>query len=244
MVRAGLAYVRRVPDLWIPLVDDGDRRDARLQLPGRAPAAREADVPRRRHDVHDAVLDHQHRFAHRRAVDRAAQGASPSATSSWRAPRSGVDDARCSSSRRTSRGRSRSAWSWAGRASRSSPRRRRSCRSRPRPRCADACSRSRRSSSSAAPRSAARSSASSARSGGRAPASRSVRFACLVRGRVRHRRGAPRAPRCDARPGRRRRQEHDVAGRLTPGVRLATRAQPPSGGQDPRRGVRDLRGGT
>ncbi len=49
-------------------------------------------------------------------------------------------------------------------------------------------------------------------------AARGHRPRCLrlpVRRRVRHRRRSPRAPRCDARPGRRRRQEQHVAGRLT-----------------------------
>ena len=39
-LRAGLRYVRSVPDLWIPLDDDGGRRHPHLQLPGRVPALR------------------------------------------------------------------------------------------------------------------------------------------------------------------------------------------------------------
>ena len=118
-----------------PARDDGDRRDARLQLPGRAPAAREADVPRRRHDVHDAVLDHQHRFARRRAVDRATQAHhhSPHHRGEHRvrcrdAPARRHAEPRVDLPDRHGRG--------LGEHLASSPRRRRSCRSRPRPRCA------------------------------------------------------------------------------------------------------------
>ena len=105
-LREGLRYVVDTGAATGPRAHGGDRH-AGVQLPGRAAAARQGDVQRRRRDARRAVRVHEHRLGHRRTGQRARSAGespvrprrrSPSAPcSSWR--RSRPPSASSSSSR-------------------------------------------------------------------------------------------------------------------------------------------------
>ena len=84
-VRAGLRYVRREPELWIPLGTDGDRGDPRLQLPVRPAAARRLHLPRRSLDLRGARGRDGARRDRRRADQRRARLGHPDAAGRRRA---------------------------------------------------------------------------------------------------------------------------------------------------------------